>query len=120
MIDEIRRKGALLLLLLRQVPRELVDDRADHLQMPELLRADIRQQAALLVKRHGIALGQIPKRRAKLAVRAAVLRDDDARELRVRVFDPHRILQLLFIDKHRQPSPSFAAYCHGHGPRSQS
>ena len=38
-IDEIRRKGALLLLLLRQVPRELVDDRADHLQMPELLRA---------------------------------------------------------------------------------
>ena len=71
-----------MILLRRHVSRELVDDRADHLQMPELLRADIRQQAALLVKRHGIALGQIPKRRAKLAVRAAVLRDDDARELR--------------------------------------
>ena len=41
MIDEIRRKGALLLLLFRQVPRELVDDRADHLQMAQLFRADI-------------------------------------------------------------------------------
>ena len=38
-VDKIGLESSLLDLFLREISRELVDDRADHLQMPELLRA---------------------------------------------------------------------------------
>ena len=45
MIDEVGREARFPLLLLRQIPCQLVNDRTDHLQMPKLLRADVRQEA---------------------------------------------------------------------------
>ena len=39
MIDEVSVKALRLDLLRRQIPCELVDDRADHFQMPEFFRA---------------------------------------------------------------------------------
>lgn len=39
MIDEVGREARFPLLLLRQIPCQLVNDRTDHLQMPKLLRA---------------------------------------------------------------------------------
>ena len=44
-VDEIGIEAGLPDLIYREVPRELVDDGADHLKMPQLLRADIGQQA---------------------------------------------------------------------------
>ena len=111
MVDEIGIEAGLLDLIYREVPRELVDDGADHLKMPQLLGADIGQQALELGVGHGVALAQIPQRSAELAVRAAVLADDRRGELRVGVGDLHRILQFLFINKHQ----SFPPRSHGHG-----
>ena len=45
MINEIFGEAGLLDLIYREVSRELVDDGADHLKMPQLLCADIGQQA---------------------------------------------------------------------------
>ena len=44
-VDEIGIEAGLLDLIYREVPRELMDDGADHLKMPQLLCADIGQQA---------------------------------------------------------------------------
>ena len=44
MIHEIGRKGRILDLGIFQIPCQLMDDCADHLQMPQLFRSDIRQQ----------------------------------------------------------------------------
>ena len=112
MIDEVGREARFPLLLLRQIPCQLVNDRTDHLQMPKLLRADVRQEALQLRIGHGIALAQIPEGSAKLPVWTAILRNDDRREARVGIGDLDRILQPLFIYKHAQPS---LRYSHGHG-----
>ena len=39
-VDKIGLESSLLDLFLREISRELVDDRADHLKMPQLFRAD--------------------------------------------------------------------------------
>ena len=44
-VNEIGIEAGLFDLIYREVPRELVDDGADHLKMPQLLGADIGQQA---------------------------------------------------------------------------
>lgn len=46
-------------LVLVQVPRQLVDDGPDHLQMSQLLRPDIRQQGLQLWIGHGEPLAQV-------------------------------------------------------------
>ena len=69
-----------------------MDDGADHLEMPQLLCADIGQQAFELRIGHGVALGKIAQRRAELAVRAAVLRDDRRGKPWIRVLDLDGVL----------------------------
>ena len=91
-VDKIGLESSLLDLFLREISRELVDDRADHLQMPQLLCADIGQQALELGVGHGVALGEVAQRRAELAVRAAVLRDDRCGKPWIRVLDLDGVL----------------------------
>mgnify|MGYP001348676451 CR=1 FL=1 len=88
---------------------------ANHLQMPQLLCADVGQQALELGVGHGVALGEVAQRRAELAVRAAVLADDHRRQLGVGCGDLHRILQLFLINKHQ----AFPPNSQGHGSLSQ-
>ena len=52
-------------LLLGQVSSQLVNQRADHLQMPQFLRADVGQQALQLRIGHGVALGKVAQGRAQ-------------------------------------------------------
>ena len=56
----------------RQVPGELMHNGPDHLQVPQLLGADICQQALELRVGHGVPLAQIPQRRTKLPVCATI------------------------------------------------
>ena len=56
MVDKVGGKARRRDLLLRERARELVDDRPHHLQMPQLLGADVGQQPLELRIRHGIAL----------------------------------------------------------------
>ena len=44
-IDKIGVKSALFDLVIGQIPCQLVNDRSDHLQMPQFFCADIRQQS---------------------------------------------------------------------------
>ena len=55
-VDKVGGKARRRDLLLRERARELVDDRPHHLQMPQLLGADVGQQPLELRIRHGIAL----------------------------------------------------------------
>lgn len=71
-VDKVRLEPSLLDLLLGQIARKLVNDRADHLEMPQLLCADVGQQALELGVGHGVALGEVAQRRAELAVRASI------------------------------------------------
>ena len=91
-VDKVRLEPSLLDLLLGQIARKLVDDRADHLEMPQLLCADVGQQALELGVGHGVALGEVAQRRAELAVRAAVLRDDRRGKPWIRVLDLDGVL----------------------------
>ena len=100
MIDEVSVKALRLDLLRRQIPCELVDDRADHFQMPEFFRADVGKDPLDFIARHGKALAQIAKRRPQFAVRSAVLGDDDLGKRRVRIGNSDRILKILLINKH--------------------
>ena len=102
-------------LLLGQVSSQLVNQRADHLQMPQFLCTDVGQQALQLRIGHGVALGKVAQGRAQLAVGTAVLADDHRRQLGVGCGDLHRILQLFLINKH-QPFPPNSQ---GHGSLSQ-
>ena len=92
MVDKIGLESSLLDLFLREISRELVDDRADHLQMPQLLGADIGQQALELGVGHGVPLVEIAHGRTQLAVRAAVLRDDRRGKPWIRVLDLDGVL----------------------------
>ena len=91
-VDKIGLESSLLDLLLGQIARKLVNDRADHLEMPQLLCADVGQQALELGVGHGVALGEVAQRRAELAVRAAVLRDDRRGKPWIRVLDLDGVL----------------------------
>ena len=91
-VDKVRLEPSLLDLLLGQIARKLVNDRADHLEMPQLLRADVGQQALELGVGHGVTLGEVAQRRAELAVRAAVLRDDRRGKPWIRVLDLDGVL----------------------------
>lgn len=72
-IHKIIGKALGLDLLRRQVPGQLVDDGAHHLQMGKLLRADIRQDRPQLRVRHGVTLAQVAQGRADLAMRPAIM-----------------------------------------------
>ena len=50
-VDKIGLESSLLDLFLREISRELVDNRADHLQMPQLLRADCGSPRATSAKK---------------------------------------------------------------------
>ena len=115
MVDEVGVKARGVDILLGEIARQLMDDGADHLQMPKFLRSNIRQQSLQLGVGHGVTLAQVAQRRAELAVRAAVLADDQRGQLGVRVLDADGVLQLLLIDKHQSDPPS----SHGHGLSSQ-
>ena len=91
-VDKIGLESSLLDLFLREISRELVDDRTDHLQMPQLLGADVGQQALELGVGHGVALGEVAQRRAELAVRASILADDRRGEFGIRIFDLDGVL----------------------------
>lgn len=58
-VDKIIRKGRAADLLLGQVARQLVDDGGDHLQMRQLLAADVGQYADDLVIGHAVALMEV-------------------------------------------------------------
>lgn len=60
-------------LLLGEIAGELMDNGADHLQVAQLLRADVGQKSLQLRVWHGISLRQIPQRRAKLSIGSAIL-----------------------------------------------
>ena len=56
MIDKICVKALRLDFLRRQIPGELVDDRANHFQVTELFRADVGKDSLDFVARHGKSL----------------------------------------------------------------
>ena len=74
-------------LILREVTGQLMNDRANYFQMAQFLGTDIGQQTFQLRIRHTIPLAQISQRSAQLAVRAAVLGNNDGGQLRVGIFD---------------------------------
>lgn len=55
-------------LLVSQVPGQLMDDSADHLQMPQLLRTDIGQQPLELGVGHGEPLAEVTQGRTQLTI----------------------------------------------------
>ena len=91
-VHEVGLKAGVLDLLLRQVSGQLVDDGPHHLQVPQLLGADVGQHALELGIGHGVALGEVAQRRAKLSVGAAVLRDNCRGEPWIRVLDLDGVL----------------------------
>ena len=71
MIDLIRPKALLYQLLRGKIAGQLVDNGGDHLQMRQLLGADIRQHRLLHPVGHRVPLGQIPHGSAHLPIRSA-------------------------------------------------
>ena len=55
------------------VSRQLIEDRADHLEMAEFLDSDIRQDAGKLRIRHGESLTEITHGGAEFSVRPSIL-----------------------------------------------
>ena len=64
-VDKIGLESSLLDLFLREISRELVDDRADHLEMPQLLGADCGSPRATSAKSPCAARGTGRKRERK-------------------------------------------------------
>ena len=91
-------------LLARGALHALVDHRADHLPVRDLLRADVVECGADAVVRHGEALGEVAQRSAELGVRPAILRHQQLSHLQIRFGDVDRILQSFFINPHMLPS----------------
>ena len=104
-VHKIGGHALLLDLFRRQAPAQLAHQRAHHLQMGQLLGADVRQNARQLGVGHGVPLAQIPQAGADLAVRPAILADDDLSGAGVRVFDVNGVLQMLLIAPHGRFSP---------------
>ena len=71
MIDIIRPKALLYQFLRGKIAGQLVDNGGDHLQMRQLLSADIRQHRLLHPVGHRVPLGQIPHGSAHLPIRSA-------------------------------------------------
>ena len=63
-----------------------------HLEMGQLLCADIRQNGGNLTIRHGIALGQIAHGSAEFSVRTSVLAHDGLCKCCIWIFDINREL----------------------------
>ena len=92
MVDKVGIEACFSDLFLGEVTRELMDNGADHFEMSQLLCTDVGQQALELGVGHGVALGEVAQRRAELAVRAAVLRDDRRGKPWIRVLDLDGVL----------------------------
>lgn len=82
------------------------------------LSTDIGEQPFQLRVGHGVALGEIAQRGAKLPIWTSILGDDNRRQLGIGILDAHGILQLFLIHKHGQ-SPSFFLNSQGQGSSSQ-
>ena len=80
------------------------DDRADHLEVAQLLGGDVHQH--VLAARIVVAqpLREIAHRRRELAVGAAKLFEDQGAEHRIRLGYPDGILQALVVHEHRRHS----------------
>lgn len=115
-VHEVGREAGAPDLFLRQIAGQLMDDGPNHLQMAQLFGADVGKQPLQLRPGHGVPLAQIAQRGPQLAVWAAVLADDDRRQLGVAVLDVNGVLQLLLINEHQ----SFPPLSQGHGSFSQA
>ena len=93
--------------LARGALHALVDHRADHLPVRDLLRADVVERGADAVVRHGKALRQVAEPRTQFGIRPAVLRHEQLSHPRVRLCDVDGILQPFFINPHRPSSLQF-------------
>ena len=72
-VYEIGVKTCRLDLFVRQIARQLVDNRSDHLQMPQLFGPDVCQQSLQFRVGHGKTLAEVAQGCAQLAVRSPVL-----------------------------------------------
>jgi len=71
-VYEVGVEARLLDLILAEVARELIHDRADHFEMVEFLRADIGQSRFKLRQRHRESLRKIAYRSAEFAVGTSI------------------------------------------------
>ena len=96
-IHEIGIKTGLLDLLHGEVAGKLVHDGADHFQMGQLLRADVRESADNVLVGHGIPLGEITQGSPQFTVGAAELGDDQLCQGGVGILDIHGVLQFFLV-----------------------
>jgi hypothetical protein len=76
------------------------DDRADDLEMAQLLRRNVEQHILAAGIAFGKSLGEIPHSRRQLALRSAELFQHQARQLGIRLADADGIHQLLVVHEH--------------------
>ena len=100
MIHKVGVKSGRFDLLIGEIPGQLMDNRADHLQVPKLLGADVGEEALQLGIGHGESLAEVAQRGAQLAIRPAVLGNDERCQLGIGIFDLHRVLKLFLVNKH--------------------
>ena len=73
MIQEIRSESGGADLLFRQIPGELMDDGADHLQMSQLLGANIIEETGDPAVGHGKFLRKVAQAGAQFAIGSTIL-----------------------------------------------
>ena len=105
MVDIIGAEAGVLNFFHGQVFGELIDDGADHFEMSEFFCGNICQKSRYLAIRHGIALGQITHGSAQLAVRTAILGNDELCQFGVWFLDVNGKLQSFFIIPHSIAPP---------------
>lgn len=103
-IDEVGCEAGIFDLFDGEIPGELVDDGADHLQMSQLLGANIIEETGDPAVGHGKFLRKVAQAGAQFAVGSAVLAYDDLCGLGVGALDIDREFQNLIIVPHIQPS----------------
>lgn len=103
-IDEVGCEAGIFDLFDGEIPGELVDDGADHLQMSQLLGANIIEETGDPAVGHGKFLRKVAQAGAQFAIGSAVLAYDDLCGLGVGALDIDREFQNLIIVPHIQPS----------------
>ena len=90
-VNEIGIEAGLLDLIYREVPRELMDDGADHFQMSELFCTHVVEYSGYFSVRHGTALRKVAQRSSELAVRTSVLTYYELCQGRIGIFYLYRV-----------------------------